>query len=139
MTLGLNYLQIVEKLRPDIIVVDQDLLTYPWYCEQKRKFEPTLVVPFAMYNPPVSPISKFVEANYDRHKIYVTGPKDSSLNEKYSLLGQGLLRVVRRLSDNRSPGIDELKAENDNIWSRFNMQEVFSFFQTGLFSMAKLV
>lgn len=124
-SLGLDYLQIVEKKRTDIIVVDQELLTYPWYCEQKRKSEPTLIIPFLMYND-THPISEFVEANYERHKIYFTGLRDSSLNEKYWMLGQGLLRVVKRISGDNIIDVNELRSENDNIWSKFNMKEVVS-------------
>ena len=97
LSMGIDYHQMVEKHRRDVIVVDQEKMTYPWYCEQKRKQEPTLDVPFMLYNGTTHPISEFVEANYDHHKIYVTGPRDPSLDKDYVMVGQGLLRVLIKL------------------------------------------
>jgi len=131
LSMGIDYHQMVEKHRRDVIVVDQEKMTYPWYCEQKRKQEPTLDVPFMLYNGTTHPISEFVEANYDHHKIYVTGPRDPSLDKDYVMVGQGLLRVLIKLpasvNMNAVPPqlvkIEEKKAENDIIWKNFELKD----------------
>ena len=131
LSMGIDYHQMVEKHRRDVIVVDQEKMTYPWYCEQKRKQEPTLEVPFQIYNGTTHPIAEFVEANYDHHKIYVTGPRDPSLDKEYVMIGQGLLRVLIKLPSsvnlNAVPPqlirIEEKKAENDIIWKNFELKD----------------
>lgn len=40
---ALEYLRRVEHLRPDVSVLDQELLTYPWYVRQVRAHEPGLL------------------------------------------------------------------------------------------------
>ncbi|MEQ1834760.1 MAG: hypothetical protein ABL977_17070, partial [Candidatus Eisenbacteria bacterium] len=43
---ALAYLQRVEHLRPDVTVIDQELLSYPWYVRQWRKRAPGLLPDF---------------------------------------------------------------------------------------------
>ena len=131
LSMGIDYHQMVEKQRRDVIVVDQEKMTYPWYCEQKRQQEPTMDIPFMVYNGTTHPIAEFVEANYDHHKIYVTGPRDPSLDKDYVMIGQGLLRVLIKLpasvNQNSVPAylikIEEKKAENDIIWKNFELKD----------------
>ncbi|MFH1074319.1 MAG: DUF2723 domain-containing protein [Candidatus Firestonebacteria bacterium] len=131
LSMGIDYHQMVEKHRQDVIVVDQEKMTYPWYCEQKREQEKTLEIPFKLYDGRANPISAFVEANYDRHKIYVTGPRDQSLDKDYIMIGQGLLRVLIKMPVNVDPNrlpasvirIEEKKAENDLIWKNFELKD----------------
>ena len=131
LSMGIDYHQMVEKQRRDVIVVDQEKMTYPWYCEQKREQEKTLDIPFTLYDGRNNPISKFVEANYDHHKIYVTGPRDQSLDKDYIMIGQGLLRVLIKIPANVDPNrlpvslirIEEKKAENDIIWKNFELKD----------------
>jgi hypothetical protein len=40
---ALEYLTRVERLRPDVTIVDQELLTYPWYVRQLRARDPRLL------------------------------------------------------------------------------------------------
>ncbi|MEI6846365.1 MAG: DUF2723 domain-containing protein, partial [Candidatus Firestonebacteria bacterium] len=83
LSMGIDYHQMVEKQRTDVIVVDQEKMTYPWYCEQKREQEKSMEIPFKTYDGRFNLISAFVDANYDHHKIYVTGPRDDSLDKGY--------------------------------------------------------
>ncbi|OGF50585.1 MAG: hypothetical protein A2231_11800 [Candidatus Firestonebacteria bacterium RIFOXYA2_FULL_40_8] len=131
LSMGIDYHQMVEKQRQDVIVVDQEKMTYPWYCEQKREQEKTLDIPFKMYDGRNTPILKFVDANYDHHKIYVTGPRDPSLDKEFIMIGQGLLRVLIKMPANVDPNrlpanvirIEEKKAENDIIWKNFELKD----------------
>ncbi|OGF47326.1 MAG: hypothetical protein A2452_13165 [Candidatus Firestonebacteria bacterium RIFOXYC2_FULL_39_67] len=131
LSMGIDYHQMVEKHRQDVIVIDQEKMTYPWYCEQKREQEKTLDIPFKMYDGGANPISAFVAANYDHHKIYVTGPRDQSLDKEYIMIGQGLLRVLIKIPGNVDPNklpagvirIEEKKAENDIIWKNFELKD----------------
>ena len=43
---ALAYLTRVERLRPDVTLVDQELMTYPWYVRRVRAREPGLLPPF---------------------------------------------------------------------------------------------
>ncbi|MCX5776161.1 MAG: DUF2723 domain-containing protein [Candidatus Firestonebacteria bacterium] len=131
LSMGIDYHQMVEKQRRDVIVIDQEKLTYEWYCVQKREQEKTIDIPFKLYDGRNNPIIRFVDANIDHHNIYVTGPRDPSLDKEYVMIGQGLLRVLIKLPAGTNINyvpislirIEEKKAENDIIWKNFELKD----------------
>lgn len=116
LSMGLDYYQMVDKRRPNIYVIDQEKLTYPWYCDQLRYRMKEVNVPFPLYDGVNYPIRQFLEANPGR-RMYFSGPRDPSMDKDYKLLASGLLRIAFDIRQDVK--VEELKAENDRAWARY--------------------
>ena len=97
-------------------MIDQDKLTYPWYCDQLRYRMKEVNVPFPLYDGVNYPIRQFLEANPGR-RMYFSGPRDPSMDKDYKLLASGLLRIAFDIRQDVK--VEELKAENDRAWARY--------------------
>ena len=122
LSMGLDYLQMVELSRKDVIVLDQEKLTYKWYVVQKKEQEKNLIIPFEYYDGYNYVIKDLVDKNFDSHKIFVTGPRERSLDSDYILIGQGLLRTLYKRTNHIN--IDKIKEENDKIWENFKLRKL---------------
>jgi tetratricopeptide (TPR) repeat protein len=122
LSMGIDYLQMVDKRRPQNIVLDQEKMTYKWYVEQIRYRYPDFVVPFEYYDGYRSLIKHLVDANFDKRTFYVTGPKDKSLEGNYTMLGSGLLRVL--LHKDVKIDIKEVIKKNDHLWGNFSLRRL---------------
>jgi hypothetical protein len=97
-----RYLQAVEGQRPDVRVVDQELLGYAWSRPRIEHAHPEIVIPGVRYMPGASDgfvIKEFFDANYDRAPIVVCGgikPGDTSADRTYGRWPLGLCERVRR-------------------------------------------
>lgn len=120
LSMGIDYLQMVEKVRNDIIILDQEKMTYSWYITQKKEQEKELNLPFDVYDGMANTIKDLFDANYGIHRIFVTGPKEKSHEQDYIMLGQGLLRGIYRKIDYID--IDKIKTENDEIWAKYRLR-----------------
>ncbi len=116
LSMGLDYYQMVDKRRPNIYVIDQEKLTYPWYCDQLRYRMKDVNVPFPLYDGVNYPIRQFLEANPGR-RMYFSGPRDPSMDKDYKLLASGLLRIAFDMKQDVK--VEDLKAENDRAWARY--------------------
>ena len=70
------YLEVVERLRPDVARVDAGSVATPWYADYLRRRYPTLDVPPAFETPGTGPgprIEALALANFRRRPFYVTG------------------------------------------------------------------
>ncbi|MFH1825356.1 MAG: DUF2723 domain-containing protein [Candidatus Firestonebacteria bacterium] len=122
LSMGLDYLQMVELVKKDVIVLDQEKLTYTWYVTQKKEQEKNLIIPFEYYDGREHVIKDLVDCNFDSHRIFVTGPREKSLETDYVMLGQGLLRCLYK--SNSYIDIEKVKAENDKIWFNFKYRKL---------------
>jgi hypothetical protein len=66
----LAYLQIVERERPDVVVIAAGLLRFPWYREQLRQQHPELVVAEA-----ASGVVPLARDNAERFRLYHAQPE----------------------------------------------------------------
>jgi hypothetical protein len=83
----LIYLQEVEKVRPDLSVVDTELLRRPWYYGQLRRRDPALL----------APLEDRVRAFLEQGRLFEAGkPYDNALIEaRYRAVIQGIAELHR--------------------------------------------
>jgi hypothetical protein len=88
-TFALWYAQHVKRLRPDVLVLDRDLLPYGWYRSQVLANEPNLAVP-SQVDDRARWLTRFLDANLSTRSIWLTD-LDERLNTRYQIQGEGLL------------------------------------------------
>lgn len=108
-TNAVRYVQQCEGYRTDVKVLDRSLMSYPWLKRIQLKHYPEIVLPGVAYNP-THPLGynfkKLFDANYSKHKIYMTFIKqkgamesgDKSHDDEYRLVPYGLSFKVERKS-----------------------------------------
>jgi len=90
-----RYLQTVEHLRPDLRLLDQEMLTAVWMTPQVKRQMADITVPGTHYGirePGAYTVRELVDANITRRPIVVCGgtkPGDPSLEGVYRLLPDG--------------------------------------------------
>ena len=86
------YFHEVEKLRPDVIHLDQQLLGYRWYCDRALRRHPDLVMPAGVYLPGGFTIRQLMDANRNRPLVVLDrlGTWDESWKDGYKLATTGL-------------------------------------------------
>jgi Protein of unknown function (DUF2723) len=90
------YFHEVEKLRPDVIHLDQQLLGFPWYCDRARRRHPDLVLPAGVYEPGGFTIKQLMDANSSRPLVVLDrlGNWDESWKDGYKLATTGLTQPL---------------------------------------------
>lgn len=97
-TFALWYFRYTEGKRPDVTVLDGDLLQYEWYRGNVAQL-PVQITLGAGKKPLSSQILALIEGNVDRYPIYLTDP-DMQVRARYRLSREGpLYRVVGRRRD----------------------------------------
>lgn len=97
---GLRYMQIVERYRVDVRVLDQILLAYAWHDRLARKYFSNVVVPGTSLVPQVLhpgqyTIKAFFDANRGRFAIYLVDVVISTdARDAYTLWPTGLVDHV---------------------------------------------
>jgi hypothetical protein len=86
------YFREVEKLRPDVIHLDQQLLGFRWYCDRALRRHPDLVIPAGVYLPRGFNIKQLMDANRNRPLVVLDrlGTWDESWKNGYKLATTGL-------------------------------------------------
>jgi hypothetical protein len=95
------YLHEVEKLRPDVIHLDRELLGTSWYGERKRRLHPDLVLPEGGYGPSGWSIKKLLDANPHRPVVVIDRLEawDQSWKDGYKLASNGLVHPLVRAAE----------------------------------------
>jgi hypothetical protein len=97
-----RYLQAVEGVRPDVEVVDQELLGYAWQEPRLHRAYPDVVFRGARYAPGAPDgftIKDFIDDNYGKQPILICGgikPGDLSAESTYGRWPFGLCERVER-------------------------------------------
>ena len=95
-----RYLHSVERMRPDVRLLDQEMLTFPWMTAQVRRQMPDVRLPGSHYDiaaPGGYLLRGLIDANISDRPIVVCGgtkPGDASLAGVYRLLPLGLCDQV---------------------------------------------
>ena len=95
-----RYLQACEGLRPDVVVLDQELMTKTWFIDRARRAYPDIVFPGRLYHPREPggfTMRAFLDANVGRREVFlVPGWKqgDDSTRELYDTWPMGLAHRV---------------------------------------------
>jgi hypothetical protein len=86
------YFHEVEKLRPDVIHLDEQLLGIRWYCERALRRHPDLVIPAGVYLPGGFTIKQLMDANRNRPLVVLDRLEtwDQSWKDGYKLATTGL-------------------------------------------------
>jgi hypothetical protein len=90
------YLHEVEKLRPDVIHLDRELLGTPWYPVRQRRLHPELLLPPGGYGPRGYSIKKLLDGNSARPVIVIDRLEawDQSWKDGYKLASAGLIHPL---------------------------------------------
>ncbi len=106
-----RYLQACEGVRPDVVVLDQELMTKPWYVARAAREHPSLRFPAALYDPTAPSgftMRAFLDANAPDRPIFVYPDwksGDPSVAGAYELWPMGLPSRVAPLAD--APSVDD--------------------------------
>jgi Protein of unknown function (DUF2723) len=102
-----SYLHDVEQLRPDVVHLDRELLSFAWYCQRKRRAYPDLVLPDAGYSQQGWNIRQLLEGNPTRPVFVVDklDTWDTSWQTAYRLVPQGLVHAL--VPTSRRPSFEE--------------------------------
>lgn len=95
-----RYLHVVEGLRPDVRLLDQEMLTYPWMIDRVRQLMPDVEMPGTHYD--IAAVGTFslralLDANIATRPVIVCGgtkPGDVSAAGAYQLVTHGLCDQV---------------------------------------------
>lgn len=111
-----RYLQSCEGVRDDVVVLDQELLTRPWYVRRMARRFPELRFPGRLHHPGEPggfTMREFLDANAGGRPIYVySGWKtgDPSTQGSWRLWPEGL--PSRALPGDASPNVDAWAVES---------------------------
>jgi hypothetical protein len=124
--LPLAYLQAVEHRRPDVTVVMLGILkgvSGVWYIPQLRLHDPTLVVPFNVYDPqvPTSNMKALVDANPGRPFALIGENIDDSLKQSHWYYRRGLIQEILPMSADVT--LDVASAETDRLLRSYHLPD----------------
>jgi hypothetical protein len=116
---GVRYVQVCEDVRPDVRVLDVELLKAPWMTARVERGYEDVVLPGRVYRAPSRAVagsydlSGLFDANVGRLAVLSNALQhgDSSWNERYRAWPAGLLDRVRPLDEVVS--VDRWLAETD--------------------------
>lgn len=106
------YFREVEKLRPDVVHLDQQLLGFRWYCDRVLRRHPDVAIPAGVYLPGGFNIKQLMDANRRRPLVVLDrlGPWDESWKDGYKLATAGLTHPL--VPTDRFPNFEQW-AERD--------------------------
>jgi hypothetical protein len=90
------YLHEVEKLRPDVIHLDRELLGTSWYSARKRRLHPELFLPEGVYGRHGYSIKQLLDGNQPRPVVVIDrlDAWDQSWKDGYKLATNGLVHPL---------------------------------------------
>jgi hypothetical protein len=90
------YFREVEKLRPDVVHLDRELLGTSWYSERKRRLNPDLYLPQGPYGKSGWDIKKLIDGNPTRPLVVIDrlDTWDQSWKDGYKLATNGLVHPL---------------------------------------------
>jgi hypothetical protein len=114
------YFREVEKLRPDVIHLDQQLLGYRWYCDRALRRHPDLVMPAGVYLPGGFTIKQLMDANRNRPLVVLDrlGTWDESWKDGYKLATTGLTHPL--VPADRFPAFEQWAERDRQAMAAYN-------------------
>ncbi|KAJ9456357.1 Transmembrane protein 260-like protein [Diplonema papillatum] len=94
-----RYVQTLDGVRPDVILIDQELLTYAWYAATVKTVHPEVALPGAYYFPNrrgAFDIAALLAANKNKRVFLAHGFKDGdhSWRGRYATVPFGIIHEV---------------------------------------------
>jgi hypothetical protein len=115
------YFREIEKLRPDVIHLDHELLGFPWYGQRKRRLYPDLYLPEGVYGRGGWGIKKLLDGN-PTHPLVVIDRLDTwdqSWKDGYKLATNGLVHPLVPAS--QFPTFDEWRARDVRAMGNYDV------------------
>ena len=94
---SLVYTQRVGGIRPDVIVLDTELLKLDSYVAEAVVRHPEIEIPFDLYVVDSGSLTDLVEANLSERPVYVVGAPLEELQDRFVEIRAGLVRRVAPL------------------------------------------
>lgn len=94
LSLPLLYLNVVEQVRPDVILVLPLLLPGNWYVRQLRERHRDLAIPFQQYDGQRNNLKALIDANPGRPVAIVGALRDHSLDQDHWAYLYGLVNLL---------------------------------------------
>jgi len=116
-SMGVDYLQIVEGLRPDVKTLNQAKLTYPWYYAQAKRRFPDVRLPGERYDGARVRNRMLIEQNLSRFPVFFMDFKEESYQEAFRALPHGLVYKLQRKTAPYS--VPELERTTLRLFERF--------------------
>ncbi|MGD0838739.1 MAG: DUF2723 domain-containing protein [Polyangia bacterium] len=115
------YLREVERLRPDTIHLDRELLGIGWYGERKRRLHPDLFLPPGTYGRNGWGIKKLLDGNPGRPVVVIDRLDnwDQSWKDGYKLATNGLVHPLVKSSE--FPSFAEWRARDEKAMGRYDV------------------
>ena len=96
-SMGLNYFQAVLGKRRDLVVLDQERMTYPWYYRQMKERYPDIVFRGNGYDGVKVMNLHLISDNVDRRDVFFRDFKEDSYPKEFQAVQIGLVKkMVRR-------------------------------------------
>jgi len=90
-SLAVDYLQLVEKERPDVLTIEQEKLTYPWYMKQVKERYRALGLPGERYDGSDVRNVDLIRAVIGTHPVCFVTFKEESYQERFQAVPRGLV------------------------------------------------
>jgi hypothetical protein len=115
------YFREVEKLRPDVVHLDRELLGTSWYSERKRRLYPDLVVPQGPYGKSGWNIKKLLDGNPRRPLVVIDrlDTWDQSWKDGYKLASNGLVHPL--VPANQFPTFEQWAARDRKALGNYDV------------------
>jgi hypothetical protein len=93
---AISYFHAVEKMRPDVVHLDREMLASPWYGRRQRWLHPDLQLPLGGYGPAGYGIKQILDRNPTRPLAVIDklDAWDQSWTEGYKLVTYGLVHLL---------------------------------------------
>ena len=110
-----RYVQTLENFRPDVAIIDQEMLTYYWYTDvQKKHYNSTIKFPGKFYHPHQRNgfnIAQFFAANRKKRFFLAHGFKDGdhSWEGKYHTMPFGVIHEAVTVNRKQNKSLKGLK------------------------------
>lgn len=122
LTNAVKYQRYVRRLRPDVLIIDQELLTYRWYVAALRSRAPGFTLPGERYDGVYVTNRAIIDANRAQFPIFFFDFKETSYQAAYVDESFG---IVRRIVPRATPtALPTQQRVNAAIWAQYEKRSL---------------
>lgn len=118
----LGYLQQIEHVRPDVVLLASNLLYASWYVEQMKKMYPDVTIPFLKMDNDFNTLAQFVDANLEKRPIYMVGIMHDlpEFDSSYQFINTGIVTKIVKTNLNLSAHLNFVEA----LWKSYDLSDL---------------
>jgi tetratricopeptide (TPR) repeat protein len=116
-SMGIDYFQTVLHERTDVISLDQEKLTYPWYYEQAKKRFPAIVLRGKRYDGTNTLNLHFIADNDGTHPVFFRFFKEESYKKAFRPVRMGLVQLM--IPKNQTYPLWQIEENVNRLFSSF--------------------